>query len=393
MAIGARILSNNLSGKTTNVTFNPTSGGSFNLGVKTVPFNYYDTNPYGIYDLYFGEYDHTYSLLVPDPTPLELSLETEILPGSIIGKFNLISNRRVSGNVTLYFEMFLSLFSGGSVTISTGVTINHSNLTGQTIVTINEEYSNLTGEVLFGQPILSGAPLGSIAEIFLINAPTPTPTDTPTPTPTDTPTPTPTPTIDPFGPICVSDAGSSIVNGTYTFVGIVDGKNSYSNENNFIVWEPGFGGFWFIKNIGTSYYFSSDNVATPDLVTTWELTGPGQNPLPIVTSGTCLSPISGCYTSVQFDVTTDSTYVFWTDCCTGQQKNDLINSGVTEYTPFDNSCISGGTFYLDLFPSYTITYVGDCQCPPLDEVLVDPIITDNNEYISIGEGFYLQFIE
>jgi len=91
MAIGARILSNNLSGKTTNVTFNPTSGGSFNLGVKTVPFNYYDTNPYGIYDLYFGEYDHTYSLLVPDPTPLELSLETEILPGSIIGKFNLIS--------------------------------------------------------------------------------------------------------------------------------------------------------------------------------------------------------------------------------------------------------------------------------------------------------------
>ena len=77
MAIGVRILSNNLSGKTANVTFDPVTGGTFDLGTKTVPFNNIDSYPYGIYNLYFAEYDYTYSLLVPDPTPLEFILEVE----------------------------------------------------------------------------------------------------------------------------------------------------------------------------------------------------------------------------------------------------------------------------------------------------------------------------
>lgn len=71
MAIGARITSTNLSGKTATVTFVPytgqTSGSTVNLGTKVVPFNHINSHPYGIYSLYFAEYDYTYTLTVPEP--------------------------------------------------------------------------------------------------------------------------------------------------------------------------------------------------------------------------------------------------------------------------------------------------------------------------------------
>ena len=71
MAIGARITSDNLSGKTATVTFTPytgtTSGTTVNLGTKTVPFNNINAHPYGVYNLYFAEYDYTYTLTVDEP--------------------------------------------------------------------------------------------------------------------------------------------------------------------------------------------------------------------------------------------------------------------------------------------------------------------------------------
>ena len=71
-------------------------------------------------------------------------------------------------------------------------------LSGQTIVTIDEDYNNYTGEPFFSQ--LSGTPVGSTYEIIVIPKPTstPTPTFTSTPTPTLTSTPTPTPTQTPI---------------------------------------------------------------------------------------------------------------------------------------------------------------------------------------------------
>lgn len=67
MAIGARILSDNLSGKTTTVTFLPTTGGTIDLGTQVIPFNNITSFPYGTYEIYVPEYDYTYTLIIEEP--------------------------------------------------------------------------------------------------------------------------------------------------------------------------------------------------------------------------------------------------------------------------------------------------------------------------------------
>lgn len=71
MAIGARILSNNLSGQTVNVTFLPTTGGTINLGTQTIPFNNITSYPYGVYQIYVPLYGYTYELTVSPPSDVK----------------------------------------------------------------------------------------------------------------------------------------------------------------------------------------------------------------------------------------------------------------------------------------------------------------------------------
>jgi hypothetical protein len=116
--------------------------------------------------------------------------------------------------------------------------------------------------------------------------PSPTPTNTTTPTNTPTPTNTQTPSSTPPSPVCVAGAGDTGVNGTYTFNGIVNGRNSYVKDGIYIITWQVFA--WFITNIssGGDRYQSNDNVITPDLVTTWTpFNGPA--PVPVVSSGPC----------------------------------------------------------------------------------------------------------
>jgi hypothetical protein len=79
MAIGIRILSNNLSGLTTNVTFAPQSGGTMiSLGTQVFPFNYISDYVYGTYNCYVPTYGYTYTLdvLAPTPTPTPTNTTT-----------------------------------------------------------------------------------------------------------------------------------------------------------------------------------------------------------------------------------------------------------------------------------------------------------------------------
>jgi hypothetical protein len=67
MIQGIRITSNNLSGATASVIFSATTGGTFDLGTQTIPFNNISSYPYGTYNLDVVEYDRTYEINVPAP--------------------------------------------------------------------------------------------------------------------------------------------------------------------------------------------------------------------------------------------------------------------------------------------------------------------------------------
>jgi len=83
MAIGVRILSDNLSGLTTNVTYLPVSGGTIDLGTQTFPFNYISDYYWGTYNCYVPTYATMYSVVVPlpevTPTPTTTSTPTPTL--------------------------------------------------------------------------------------------------------------------------------------------------------------------------------------------------------------------------------------------------------------------------------------------------------------------------
>ena len=68
MAIGVRITSENLMGQTVDVVFQPMTGGTpISLGIKTIPFNYYNELPYGEFVLSSTTYDYVYTLTVSQP--------------------------------------------------------------------------------------------------------------------------------------------------------------------------------------------------------------------------------------------------------------------------------------------------------------------------------------
>jgi hypothetical protein len=100
MAVGARITSENLSGKTATVTFTPytgtTSGTTVNLGTKTIPFNNINSHPYGVYSLYLPEYDYTYTLTVDEP----------VLSSQLFVHSNRMRNSDNFGVATLNFNDF-----------------------------------------------------------------------------------------------------------------------------------------------------------------------------------------------------------------------------------------------------------------------------------------------
>jgi hypothetical protein len=79
MALGIEILSNNLSGQTTLVTYYPQSGGTISLGTKVFPFTYLSSYYYGVFDCYVPTYNYTYSLTILEPTPTPTITPTQTI--------------------------------------------------------------------------------------------------------------------------------------------------------------------------------------------------------------------------------------------------------------------------------------------------------------------------
>ena len=85
--------------------------------------------------------------------------------------------------------------------------------------------------------------------------------------------------------IIVSGAGTSDVNGVYSYAGELYGKPYYESGVNEILWVDFFGfKLWSIAVDTTNIYESTDDVATPDLVTTWTAVNDGIAPVPTVTA-------------------------------------------------------------------------------------------------------------
>jgi hypothetical protein len=80
MTLGIRILSNNLSGLTTNVTYYPLTGGTISLGEKVFPFEHITDYYYGTYSCYVPTYDYTYNLTILAPTPTPTITSTPVTP-------------------------------------------------------------------------------------------------------------------------------------------------------------------------------------------------------------------------------------------------------------------------------------------------------------------------
>jgi hypothetical protein len=91
--------------------------------------------------------------------------------------------------------------------------------------------------------------------------------------------------------IIVAGAGTTDFNGTYTQNGFKNGKPYYEFGNCLIEWQSigTLSPYWSIRYTTDQYdrprYYSFDDVATPDLVTTWEQAH-GDLPVPTVTAPT-----------------------------------------------------------------------------------------------------------
>lgn len=80
----------------------------------------------------------------------------------------------------------------------------------------------------------------------------------------------------------VAGAGTSAVNGVYTDTDIFNGRPRYYAPATYrMEWDPL--NAWVIWNGSVYAYYSFEDVATPDLVTSWTTSIGGSNPPPTVT--------------------------------------------------------------------------------------------------------------
>jgi hypothetical protein len=81
--------------------------------------------------------------------------------------------------------------------------------------------------------------------------------------------------------ILVAGAGSTTVNGIYLPSGTSGGKPLYKSGTNSIDWWVT---LWRLRAVNNIIYYSGNDVATPNLVTTWVSSSSDYDPVPTVTA-------------------------------------------------------------------------------------------------------------
>ena len=252
MIVGIRISSDNYSGSTAFVTFEPTTGGTITIGNTTVPFNYFNDYPYGTYNMYFSSIDYTcsFTVILPTPTPT---------PTINVTPTNTPTPTITPTSIIITCELLL---------------VSEDN---QYINTENDDIISLAQDLCPSQTPTNtptNTPTPSITPTNTIT-PTVTPTNTPTNTitPTVTPTNTPTPTTPPPPFISVWQANSPIelpYSPTGTYSGTIDwgdgsvSANTYANR----IHDYAVSGTYTITISGTITGWNFGSFATsPTLVT------------------------------------------------------------------------------------------------------------------------------
>ena len=194
MAIGVRILSNNLSGLTTNVIYYPESGGTIDLGVKVFPFDYLSSYYWGLYSCYVPTYDYNYTITVttPTPTPVTPTPTPTISPTNTITPTPTITKTQTPTNSNTPSVTPTKDYQG----CQSYKLINESDNGNVIYSYVNCSDTLITGNVLPPNPDVylcakkntivrtGGVNSLSVLDLGLCVTSTPTPTNTPTITPT-----------------------------------------------------------------------------------------------------------------------------------------------------------------------------------------------------------------
>ena len=169
--------------------------------------------------------------------------------------------------------------------------------------------------------------------------------------------------------ITVSNAGSSDTNGVYTQNGTFNGKPKYSKTNGSDVFEiswyiQGTFNYWLIMKAAPStsfYYYSFNNVATPDLVTVWQFEGSGLAPLPQVTQGSLSAEdFSNVQVSIFPNPTSNSIQIVGLNSTESYTIHDvmgriLLNGILPSNNTINLENFTNGNYYLKLSNGLTYT--------------------------------------
>lgn len=246
------ISTNNYSGYSANVTFNPSTGGTIDLGSVILPYKYFTEYYYGVYEIYIPETGVTCILDYPLPSPTPTVTPTNTVTPTVTPTPTITPTITPTNTVIdVYFEdccdvsvklkltttnteftigqtYYVGLINSmtnykGCLKVITPTTVSAEFNKFDSFITYENCSSCISREFKGGCPTPTPTPTPTLTHglsptntITPTVTPTNTPTITSTQTPTNTPTNTPTSTLTPTTP-CLNCVQDTVTIGTQTW--------------------------------------------------------------------------------------------------------------------------------------------------------------------------------